>query len=81
MTNWTDADAIPLREYLASPSGQNFLKAINEQKPEAEGVTFEETALNAKMGLGWDKLIKLITDLAEFKAQHKVPTQFVPVDQ
>ncbi len=81
MTTWTDADAIPLREYLASPSGQNFLKTIKEHKPDADGETFEATALNAKMGLGWEKLEQLIKDLAEFKAQQKVATQFVQVDQ
>jgi hypothetical protein len=78
---WTDADAVALRAYLASESGQNLLKDLNEYRPQPEGESFEMTALNAKLGMGWDLAINFIKGAAAHNMGKKKDTEFVEVDQ
>ena len=80
MINWQQADAVALREYLASPSGQNLLNTMNEARPKPIGTTIEQVALNSKTAEGWDMLKERILQAAQWQGEKSNSAGFVNVD-
>ena len=56
--NWTQTDAISLREYIKS--NPNFIKELKARTPKIEGETTEATALSAMRHQGAEDIIKII---------------------
>ena len=80
MINWQQADAVALREYLASPSGQNLLAMMAEYRPKADGTSIEQVALNARKADGWDMLKERILQSAQWQGEKSNSAGFVNVD-
>lgn len=70
--SWTNEDAVALREYLAKPSGKNFIENLKTTYTELGGKTFEESALIARERKGQEDMMATIARAAAFEEKPEV---------
>lgn len=79
MIEWTEQDAVPLRQYLATSSGQRLVSLLRQSRPSLGGTTIEQAAMNAKVAEGAEGITDFILLLSEHTRSKNASRPFVSV--
>lgn len=75
MQNWTEADAVPLRTYLATPSGQKLIYNLQRLAEVEDGLTLEQEALLSREFKGAKKILDAVEWARVFQTAEQAAEQ------
>jgi hypothetical protein len=64
MDDWTNNEAVAVRDFLSTRYGDRFFKALKNRLPSIKGDTMESMAISGARAAGYLACIGVINDLA-----------------